>query len=109
MAEQMKYGLLESDIGDIIGILKNFQKINKLILFGSRAKGTYNEGSDIDLAISGKDLKLNDIIDALIEMEELLLPNKFDLIIYESIEDQSLKEHIDRIGVVLYERTTSSD
>lgn len=104
MAEQLKHGLPEADISNIISVLQGFQKINKLILFGSRAKGNYSEGSDIDLAISGRELELNDVLDALIEIDKLSLPNKFDLIIYNSIKDQSLREHIDRVGVVLFER-----
>ncbi len=104
MAKQLKHGLPEADISNIISVLQGFQKINKLILFGSRAKGNYSEGSDIDLAISGRDLELNDVLDALIEIDKLSLPNKFDLIIYNSIKDQSLREHIDRVGVVLFER-----
>ena len=104
MIKAENHGLLESDIKDVISILQQNQKIHKITLFGSRAKGTFNDGSDVDLVLLGVDLKLNDILDASIEIEKLLLPYKFDLIIYERIKEKALIEHIDRVGIVLYER-----
>jgi len=71
-------------------------------LFGSRATGTYNDGSDIDLALMGVDLVLNDILDATIKIEMLLLPYKFDIIIYDRIKNTPLIEHINRVGIIIY-------
>lgn len=99
-----KYGLSETDISDVLSILQKNQKIYKISLFGSRAKGVFKDGSDVDLALMGVNLELNDILDASNEIEELLLPFKFDLIIYNRIEEKNLIEHIDRIGIVLFER-----
>ena len=103
-----KYGLAVSDINKIILILKRNQKIEKIILFGSRAKGTYQNGSDIDLALMGKNLKLNDILDASIEIDNLGLAYKFDLVIYDRIKEKALLEHIDRVGITLFERNKST-
>lgn len=99
-----KYGLSETDISDVLSILQKNQKIYKITLFGSRAKGIFKDGSDVDLALMGVNLELNDILDASNEIEELLLPFKFDLIIYNRIEEKNLIEHIDRVGIVLFER-----
>ena len=104
MNENTKYGLLDSDINNIISILHNNEQITEIILFGSRAKGTFNNGSDIDLALKGDGLKLNDIINALLEIDNLLLPYKFDLIIFDRIKEKALIEHINRIGIVLYKK-----
>jgi len=97
-------GLQDSDVADILSIFQKNERINKIILFGSRAKGTYEMGSDIDLAISGSELKTNDILDLSNELEELDLPYKFDLIILERIKEKSLLEHICRVGVVLFDK-----
>ena len=105
MNDNIKYGLLVSDMDNVISILKKNERISKVILFGSRAKGDFNKGSDIDIALKGDDLKLNDIIKASLEIDELLLPNKFDLIIFNRIKEKALIEHINRIGITLYEKT----
>ena len=104
MNDETQYGLSQLDINSIISVLQQNDKITKIILFGSRAKGNFRAGSDIDLALNGLDLKLNDIIDATIEIEKLNLPYKFDLIIYDRINESALIEHIDRVGIVLYNK-----
>jgi len=104
MNQQTKYGLEVSDIDNIIAILIRNKKISEIVLFGSRAKGNYSNGSDIDLAIKGDSIALNDIIDASIELDNLNLPYKIDLAIFERIKEQGLLEHIKRVGVVLFER-----
>ena len=104
MNEKRKYGLLEKDINSIISILRLNIKIDKIVLFGSRAKGNYNDGSDIDIAVKGKNLKLDDILNAKVSFDSLSLPYKIDLIIYDRVEEVELINHIDRIGLVLYEK-----
>jgi predicted nucleotidyltransferase len=95
--------LHEEDINNVLFLLRKNSKINKIILFGSRAKGTYKTGSDIDLALIGPGLNLNDVLDASVEIEKLSLPYKFDLIIFEKIKEEALIEHIKRVGIVLYD------
>jgi predicted nucleotidyltransferase len=94
-------GLLKSDIDQILSVLKKQKKIRKVILFGSRAKGTFTPGSDIDLAISGIDLVTKDLLEILVGLDDLNLPYKFDVIIYERIKEKNLLEHINRVGVAL--------
>ncbi len=102
MDKDLKYGLPETDLKRIITLLQQNPKIKKITLFGSRAKGNFKEGSDIDIALIGNNLLLNDILDATIELEKLNLPFRFDLIIYDRIKEEALKEHIDRVGIILY-------
>jgi uncharacterized protein len=99
----MPYGLLEIDIQHILDAVRTFPEVSQLVLFGSRAKGTYKQGSDVDLAIKGAAVtydtavKLADVLN-----EEKPLPYFFDVLHYECISEPSLIEHIDRVGVVLY-------
>lgn len=94
-------GLMKSDIDQILSVLKKQKNIRKVILFGSRAKGTFSPGSDIDLAISGNDLVTKDLLEIMVGLDELNLPYKFDVIIYERIKEKDLLEHINRVGIAL--------
>ena len=104
MNDTTKYGLLESNISQLFSVFEQNRNVTKVILFGSRAKGTFHTGSDIDLALFGNDLGLNDILDLTIEIEKLNLPYMFDLIIYNRIKELTLLEHINRVGVNLFVR-----
>jgi len=104
MNDEPKYGLLESDIIHVVSTLQQNRKIAKIVLFGSRAKGTYHAGSDVDIALFGDDLGLNDILDLSVEIEKLSMPYKFDLIIHSRIKEITLLDHIKRVGMILFER-----
>lgn len=99
-----KYGLSETDLQNIITVFESNPRIYSVILFGSRAKGTYNPGSDIDLALKGDNLNLNDILEASLLLEELFLAYKFDLLIYDRIKVDTLRKHIDTSGKIVFER-----
>lgn len=104
METNTKYGIEESMLHHIISILSKNPRIDRVLLFGSRAKGNFRIGSDIDLALTGKELELDDILDASLEIDNLNLPYKFDLVIYDRIKEPALLEHIDRVGVALFSR-----
>ena len=74
MGDITQYGIPQSDLDALISELKNNSNICEIILFGSRAKGTFSNGSDIDIALKGDNLNLNDILDATSTIEKLLLP-----------------------------------
>lgn len=98
----MKYGLIDRDFIHINAAIQEFPEIEKVILFGSRAKGNYKKGSDVDLAIKGDRLtyeitaRFADCLN-----EEKPLPYFFDVVHYEAIADLMLKAHIDRVGINL--------
>jgi len=88
----------------IRAVLASFGEIDKAVLYGSRAKGNYKKGSDIDLALFGENLTLKTIYKVHDALDELYLPYTFDLSIYEKIQNRDLKEHIGRVGKVFFER-----
>jgi predicted nucleotidyltransferase len=106
----MDAGLTQADIRLIMGAIKQFPEIHEALIFGSRAKGTYKKGSDIDLAIKGKAVSSETIhrLSFLLN-EELPLPYFFDVVHYETIENQALIEHIDRIGTPLFSYLQKND
>ncbi|MFZ4704198.1 MAG: nucleotidyltransferase domain-containing protein [Candidatus Methylumidiphilus sp.] len=105
----MPYGLLERDLKLIIESVQSFPEISSAVLFGSRAKGTHKIASDVDLAIKGESITYETAI-RLADMlnEEKPLPYYFDVLHYESINEPSLLDHIDRIGIVLYAKDTQT-
>ncbi|MBI4404161.1 MAG: nucleotidyltransferase domain-containing protein [Deltaproteobacteria bacterium] len=94
-------GISEPYASQILGLFQNLPKNTKIILFGSRAKGNFREGSDIDIALKGGKLDLEIRDEILEQYSHLYSPWKLDIVIYSLIEEPSLKEHIDRVGIEL--------
>ena len=99
------YGLKEKHINAINNVFKKYTEIQQAILYGSRAKGNYRNGSDIDLSLKGKTLTLSLLFKIEIELDDLLLPYKIDLSIYHKRESSDLINHIKRVGIIFYEKT----
>lgn len=101
----MKFGLSESDLEYIVDTIKKFNEIKKATIFGSRAKGNFKPGSDIDIAIFGDDITFNTLssLHSMLE-EQSPLPYLFDIIDYTHLKHNDLKEHIDRVGSTIFER-----
>ncbi len=102
----MKYGLNDNIIVKINSIFSRWPGVEQVILYGSRAKGNYRDGSDIDLTIVGETVTQSDMLKIANELDDLLLPYKIDLSLMRQIEDKAVIEHIKRVGVVLYERAS---
>jgi predicted nucleotidyltransferase len=97
-------GLEKETERKICGVLASFEEVDKAVLYGSRAKGNDKPGSDIDLTFFGANLTLETLYKIHDELDELYLPYKFDLSLYERIENPDLRDHISRVGKVFYER-----
>ena len=100
----MWFGIPQDRLAQICAVFKKHPSIKEVILYGSRAKGTFKNGSDIDLAFKGDQLDLNIINQIDNQIDDLLLPWSFDLSIYSRIENKDLIDHIDRIGIAIYRR-----
>lgn len=88
--------------------IDQFPEIEKVIIFGSRAMGNFKPGSDIDLAIFGKhiDFKLTSHLHSKLN-EELPIPYYFDVINFNSLNNNDLKNHILKKGIVIFEKVKS--
>jgi len=101
----MKYGLPDAAIGKICAVLRRYPQVERAILYGSRAKGNYKKGSDIDLTLHGSvELTLHVLYKILDDLDELLLPYTIDLSIFDNIDDPEVIDHIQRVGGAFYER-----
>lgn len=102
----MSFGLNNSDLDYIISTMMKFPQIKKAAIFGSRAKGNYKPGSDIDIAIYGESINFDVLarLHSALE-EESPMPYFFDIVDYTHSNHKELREHIERVGKVIYENT----
>lgn len=96
-------GLPPHAVAKMRAVFAAYPTVERVILFGSRAKGNYKNGSDIDLALAGPvdSSELGSIAWAL---DDLLLPWEIDLLAYDSLSNPELREHILRVGQVFYSK-----
>ena len=95
-------GLFSETLKKLGSILRSHPAVEQIILFGSRAMSRHQYSSDIDLALKGAQLNFSNMLQLKSAIDDLMLPHKVDLVIYETIQNKDLKEHIDRIGIVLW-------
>ena len=102
----LRFGLKEATIEKLCGVFAKYPQVTKAVLHGSRAKGNYKNGSDIDLTLhGGADLTLNVLYKILDEIDDLLLPYTIDLSIYRTLSDPDFIDHIQRVGVTFYDKS----
>ncbi|MBE2198922.1 MAG: nucleotidyltransferase domain-containing protein [Anaerolinea sp.] len=97
------FGLRSEDLATLIAILAQYPAVQTALIFGSRAKGNYKPGSDVDIALQGDEV--TDRIAAEIAYhlnEDTLMPYHFDVLNYRMIANPDLVAHIDRVGVPFY-------
>ena len=100
----MTFGLKEETLGQIRNIIEGFPQVEQVLIYGSRAKGGFQPGSDIDLTFKGNNLNLKTINKISVQIDDLLLPYTFDIFVFEYIENTDLLEHIERVGKCFYWR-----
>jgi len=98
----MPYGLKQDTIDKIISVFAKYPQIKRVILYGSRAKGNYRNGSDIDLTIISNNISLQELHKIENEIDDLLLPYKLDISIFKHIKNKNLIDHISRVGQDFY-------
>lgn len=101
----MSFGLTKEDMVFIVSAIGQFNEIKKAVIFGSRAKGNYKPGSDVDIAIFGDGITFDTLsrLHAILE-EESPMPYFFDIVDYSHLTHTELKEHIERVGITIFER-----
>ena len=98
-------GLNQQDLDIIISVINRFPEVKQALIFGSRAKNNFRYGSDVDIALKGSELNLNIVSQISYQLnEDTILPYRFDVLNYNSIVSAELKEHIDRVGVTVFEK-----
>ncbi len=99
-------GLQVDELVNLISIFERIPSISEVVLFGSRALGTYRIGSDIDLALKGN-ITHTEWFDVQIAIDELDFPYKFDVVLFNKISNLELIAHIERVGKGLHTKPIS--
>ena len=101
----MRHGLSKRTLNQIREILSHYPEVEQALLFGSRAKGSFKKGSDIDVALIGQFLNLKLMNQISNEIDDSDLPYTIDLSIFHQISNPDLREHVQRVGVVIYRKS----
>jgi len=94
----MPYGLTESTLSAIQGVLREHHEVKRALLYGSRAKGTQKKGSDIDVALDGSDVSFRELLQIETQLDALDLPYHFDVSVLQRLTNPELLDHIQRVG-----------
>lgn len=98
----MNFGISDKSYAILLKCISEFTDIEATIIFGSRAMGNYKSGSDVDIAIKGKNTTPTTAIELSTKLnEQLPLPYCFDVVHYDSIDIPAFKQHIDEHGITL--------
>lgn len=100
----MDFGLKKEHIDAINNVFNEYQNIEKVLIYGSRAKGTHKPGSDIDLVIAEKEISFSQMMEITNKLDDLLLPYKIDISQKSKISNSDLIDHINRVGKIFYQR-----
>lgn len=97
-------GLNDEHREALIDVLSADANVERIVLFGSRATGTYSATSDIDIALFGDELSQHDVGRLGAIVDNLPYPHKVDLLAYRSIRNDKLRDEIDAHGLVWFNR-----
>ncbi len=95
------FGLSPHTLSRLRGVLNKHTGIQRAIVYGSRAKGNFRPGSDIDLTLDAPDLQFSELLRINSELDDLMLPYTIDLSLLKQIDNPSLHSHIERVGKLL--------
>ena len=95
-------GINNDDMTKLGSVFSAEPRVEEVILYGSRAKGTYRQSSDVDLTLKGEGLTTTWLMSLSVKIDDLLLPYEVDLSILEHIDNLDLINHINRVGKVIF-------
>ncbi|WP_114748573.1 nucleotidyltransferase domain-containing protein [Pleomorphovibrio marinus] len=98
-------GLTKEEIANIVAVFSKYPQIEKVMIYGSRAKGNFKPASDIDLTLIGENIDLSLQTKIEFDLDDLMLPYKFDISIYSKITNPEFLEHIQRVGKEFYKKS----
>jgi len=108
-ATAAELGLSQTTLDKLNSVFLQHKAISSVVVYGSRAKGNYRPGSDIDLTIKGDVLEFAELMQIEDQIDDLFLPYTVDLSQYAQLSNIDLIEHIDRVGMVIYDKDAQRD
>ncbi len=111
MVEQKRnqFGLTVRDMTTIQSIFESYPEVETVLIFGSRAKGNYKLGSDVDLAIMNEGVSIKRMAQLRSDFEESSLPYVIDLVHFPKVDHQEFIDHISRVGAPFYKKSEKAE
>lgn len=97
-------GITDIELQKLTSLLAQQPKVQRAVVYGSRAKGCSRRFSDIDLTLIGETLTKQDLCRIAMQIDDLLLPYEFDLSLYSKLTNEALVAHINRVGKTIYNK-----
>lgn len=98
------HGVPLKTVEQVARVLAHFPEVREAVLFGSRAKGTHKPGSDIDLSLVGEALDWRTVGKIYDALDDLLLPYRFSIVLFDLHTDPEVAAHIERVGIPIFRR-----
>lgn len=109
MIKKHPFGLSPATLEKLNSVFAKHSAIECVLIYGSRAKGNYRTGSDIDLTIMGEEILFAELMQIEDQIDDLMLPYTVDLSQYNQLENAELIAHIDQVGVPIYRKDSLSN
>lgn len=97
-------GLTDIELTKLTTIFSSHDEVERAVVYGSRAKGSYKPFSDIDITLFGDRLSSRVLNTLAMDIDDLLLPYQVDLSLYDQLTNEALLSHINRVGITLYQK-----
>lgn len=97
-------GLKRTDLEKLSEVFRKHPTVEKAILYGSRAIGNFKPFSDVDITLLGEGISGSEFNRLFLDIDDLMLPYNVDLSLFSSLSNSRLREHIDRVGIVIYDK-----
>ena len=104
MTGEWQFGLSPATLEKVNHVFAQHDAIDSVLIYGSRTKGNFRAGSDIDLTIKGDEIPFAEFMQIEDQIDDLMLPHTVDLSQYRQLENIDLIAHIDRVGVAIYSK-----
>ncbi|MCY0900060.1 MAG: nucleotidyltransferase domain-containing protein [Firmicutes bacterium] len=105
----MIFGLSDHTVNILRETFRRYPEVEQVVIYGSRAMGTYKTGSDIDLTLIGDQLTHETLLQIAQDLDEAPIPYTVDLSIYHDIRDGNVRDHIRRRGMVFYQKAGANE
>lgn len=96
------YGMEDEELQLMRNIFSMTPHLEKVVLYGSRAKGTNKPFSDVDITLIGDQLTQDDLTDVMYRLSESSLPYFCDVSLFSHLNNPALIDHIQRKGKIIY-------
>ena len=99
----MNCGLKEIEVSKLCNVFVQYADIERVVLYGSRAKGNNKPFADVDITLIGNTITRKRLNRLSMDIDDLLLPYQFDISIFHNLTNADLIEHIQRVGITIFQ------